>query len=299
VPTIPTARCKYVDNPIILHVNYVEQGQTIEEMCRLAAAWGYDGIELRRKRAGVTETPEEYLDTIARNVESSGLKHVIFGSPGPNLMAADADVRAADVEECTAFYRAAAKRFDLKLCNALIGNVIAPGAQYHEYDRNGAAAATEDHWQWAVEGFRPLGDLASELGFRFAFEIHMCYLHDLPESTRKLVGLIDRDSVGINFDYGNIAQYPGAPGLGESLKTCEGRLYYVHVKNSYLIRGAKYNNCIPCPLADGVINNRDCLRRVKALGYRGPIAVEAPREGDREHFAQEDLAYLKRLMAEL
>ena len=51
--------------PIIMHVNYCEQGQTIPEMCRKAVGWGYDGIEFRRYRRGVEETTEQYLDTIA------------------------------------------------------------------------------------------------------------------------------------------------------------------------------------------------------------------------------------------
>lgn len=288
-----------MDNPVILHVNYVEQGQSVAEMCQRAAAWGYDGIEFRRKRSGIAETMEDYLDAIARSVEETGLKHVLFGGPGPNLVTADGDARAAEIEECAAFYRSAAKRFDLTVCNTMTGVIMGPGAKYHEYDRNGSSAATEEHWQWAVEGFQTLGDVAAELGFVFAFEIHNCYLHDLPEPTRKLVDRIARTSVGINFDYGNIIWHPSKPSLEEALEMCAGRIYYVHLKNSFVVAGATYQNSIPCGLADGVINNRDCLRRIKALDFRGPVCIEAPRQGDREHYAQEDLAYLRRVMAEV
>jgi len=288
-----------VDNPIILHVNYVEQGQSIAEMCERAAAWGYDGIEFRRKRSGVAESVDEYLDAIARGVEANGLKHVLFGGPGPNLMAADAAVRAAEIEECAAFYRSAARRFRLTVCNTMTGSLLAPGAQYHEYDRNGSAAATQQQWQWAVEGFQALGDVAGELGFVFAFETHNCYLHDLPEPTRELVDRIDRASVGINFDYGNILLHPSGPSLADAMRICEGKIYYFHLKNCFILPGAKYHNSIPCGLADGVTNHREYLRRIKALGYEGPICIEAPRQGDREHYAREDLAYLKALMAEI
>ena len=34
--------------PIIMHVNYCEQGQTIEEICEKAVKWGFDGVEFRR-----------------------------------------------------------------------------------------------------------------------------------------------------------------------------------------------------------------------------------------------------------
>jgi sugar phosphate isomerase/epimerase len=46
-----------MNNPVILHVNFVEQGQSVAEMCRAAVSWGYDGVEFRRKRSQVEETP--------------------------------------------------------------------------------------------------------------------------------------------------------------------------------------------------------------------------------------------------
>jgi sugar phosphate isomerase/epimerase len=288
-----------MNNPVILHVNFVEQGQSIPEMCRLAVAWGYDGVEFRRKRSQADETPEQYLDSIAREAKQAGLKHILFGGPGPNLMSSDAAVRQKEIDECIAFYRAAAKRFPLTVCNTMTGSILAPGAQYHEYNRNGSAAVSEEQWQWAVEGFQVLGDLAAEIGFGFAFETHNCYLHDLPDVTRRLVDRIGRPSVGTNFDYGNIILHPTRPSLEQSIAACGDTIKYLHLKNLYLLPGMKYQNHISCPLADGAIDNREFLRLMAAQSFAGPICIEAPRPGDRGHFAVEDLAYLKRLMAEV
>ncbi|MGD0111232.1 MAG: sugar phosphate isomerase/epimerase family protein [Armatimonadota bacterium] len=288
-----------MNNPVILHVNFVEQGQSIPEMCRLAVAWGYDGVEFRRKRSQADETPEQYLDSIAREAKQAGLKHILFGGPGPNLMSSDAAVRQKEIDECIAFYRAAAKRFPLTVCNTMTGSILAPGAQYHEYNRNGSAAVSEEQWQWAVEGFQVLGDLAAEIGFGFAFETHNCYLHDLPDVTRRLVDRIGRPSVGTNFDYGNIILHPTRPSLEQSIAACGDTIKYLHLKNLYLLPGMKYQNHISCPLADGAIDNREFLRLMAAQSFPGPICIEAPRPGDRGHFAVEDLAYLKRLMAEV
>lgn len=288
-----------MNNPIILHVNCVEQGQTIDEMCRLAAQWGYEGIEFRRKRGGAVETPEEYLDAIARAIDRAGLKHVLFGGPGPDLMKADADARRRETDECVAFYRAAARRFKLTVCNTMTGTLVAPNTHYFEFDRNGSALATEEQWAWAVEGFRELGDLAAELGFRFAFETHNCFIHDLAEPSRKLVDRIGRKSVGINFDFGNMVLNPKGGTLADAFRILGDTIYEVHLKNCYLLPVTKYYNFIPCPLADGVINHREFLRRLKAMNYAGPIAVETPREGDREWFAREDLKYLRTLMEEI
>ena len=75
-----------MNNPIIMHVNYCEQGQTIEEMCKKAVKWGFDGIEFRAKRAGVDETREDYIDEVARAQKVSGLKYVLFSLNMVNVM---------------------------------------------------------------------------------------------------------------------------------------------------------------------------------------------------------------------
>ena len=52
-------------------------------------------------------------------------------------------------------------------------------------------------------------------------------------------------------------------------------------------------------LADGAINHREYLRLLRQHGFSGPICIEAPRAGDREWFAQQDIAYLKALLGDL
>jgi sugar phosphate isomerase/epimerase len=288
-----------MQNPVILHVNAVEQGQTIQEMCRLAKSWGYDGIEFRRRRGGVDETPEQYLDAIASAADRAGLAYVLFGAPGPDLMSADADKRRRDVDDYIAFLRLAARRFRLTVCNTMTGTLVSPNVHYFEFDRNGSNIATEDQWRWAVEGFQAIGDVAAELGVRLAFETHNCYLHDLPAPSRRLVDRIARDSVGINLDFGNIVLHPQGVSLAEAVRVCGDKTYEVHLKNLYLLPVHRYYHFIACPLADGVINHREFLRLLKAQRFQGPITIETPREGDREWFARQDLRYFRALVEEL
>lgn len=285
--------------PIIMHCNFCEQGQTIEEMCCRAAAWGYDGVEFRRKRHGVTETVDDYLGSIARGVERSGLKQVLFGGPGANLMTPDADVRARELDEVAAFFRVAASRFALTVCNTMAGPLLNPakGVTYSDYHCQGSAVAQPTHWQWAAEGFQRLGALAEELGFRLAFETHMGYLHDLPEPSRKLVDQIGSKAVGINLDYGNAVHFPQPVALAEAIRQCGDRLYYTHLKNYTSLRGTTAR--LPAGLADGDINNREFMRLLMTSGYTGPLCIEAPRAGDREWYAQQDLAYLKAVLNDL
>lgn len=210
-------------------------------------------------------------------------------------MAKRANCKPKKAEE----FHAAARRFKLSVCNTMTGALVAPNTHYFEFDKNGSAIATEEQWAWAVEGFQELGDLAAELGFRFAFETHNCFIHDLPEPARRLVDRINHPAVGVNFDFGNMVLHPKGSALADTFHILGDSIYEVHLKNCYLLPATKYYHFIPCPLADGVINHREFLRHLKAMSYNGPIVIETPREGDREWFAREDLEYLKTLAEEM
>ena len=286
--------------PIIMHVNYCEQGQTIPEMCRKAVAWGFDGIEFRRVRRGVDETPEAYVDEVAISAEDAGLKHVLFGGPGVNLATEDAAERKAQVEEGMHFYRVAAERVKLTVCNVGAGSIPrrdrrAPSWDYHA---SGSGAATEDHYKWAAEGYRELGAVAEEFGFKMAFETHMGCLTDLPEPTAKLLDMIDSPAVGANLDYGNMVYFAKAPSLNEAISALSGRIYMVHLKNAHAINVGDHTVMVKCPLGEGMINNREFLRLLREDGFDGPICIEAPRQGDREWFAQQDIHYLKSVLSD-
>ena len=275
-------------NPIIMHINYCEQGQSFDDVCHKAVNWGFDGVEFRSAKPEM-ET-EAYLDTLAKAVKAAGLKIVVFGGPGPNLMLDDAIEREKEVEKKAGFFRMAAERFALSVCNTMTGPLINPDILYSEYDKHGSAFATEDHWTRAVEGFQVLGDLAEELKFRLAFETHMCYLHDLPSTAKTLVDRINRPNVGVNLDYGNIVYMALRLPLDETIGAIKDRLYYVHLKNSVALPSG---GRLATALADGEINHRQYIKLLLESGYAGPVCIEAPRPGDREWYAQQDLAYIK------
>ncbi len=288
-----------MNNPVIMHCNYAEQGQTLEEMCGLAGRLGFEGIEFRRKRTGRDESAASYLDEIARAVEKHRIAHVVFGGPGPDLVGGDADSRRRVLDEVIAFYRLAAERFELSVCNITTGGLAAKDVAYTEFDKHGSNHATPQQWDAVVEGMQELGDLATELSFKLAFETHNVYLHDLPQPTRKLIDRIGRDSVGANLDFGNIILHPDGGTLEAACEALAGSIYMLHLKNAYLIPQRRYNNWIMSPLSEGAINNRQFLKLVKAQGFQGPIVIEAPRAGDREEFARQDLAYIREVMRQL
>ncbi len=283
---------------IILHANCVEQGQTIDAMCALAVRWGYDGIEFRGRRADAAESRGAYFDAIARARDRHRLKVVCFGGPGPDLMQPCAAIRRRETERYAAFLRAAARRFGVQTINTFAGRLRNPAARVPETDSalHGSAIAADDHYAWAAEGFRQLGAVAGSLGMRLAFETQRGYLHDTPASTLKLLRRIGHPAVGANLDYVCISGQPDPPSLPEVADLLRGRIYYVHLRNLVRLDGGER---LRVGLGDGEFNYRALLRLLKARGYTGPLCIETPRLGDREWFAQEDLRYLRAVLADL
>ena len=55
----------------------------------------------------------------------------------------------------------------------------------------------------------------------------------------------------------------------------------------------------PTALSEGTINNRELMNLLRADGFDGHICIEAPRAGDREWYAQQDIQYVKALLKDL
>jgi sugar phosphate isomerase/epimerase len=283
---------------LILHINYYEQGQSLETACRDAVKLGFDGIEFRRKRAGKDETQEQYLDEIEAAVSKSGLKQVVFGSPGPDLTGGDAAHRDSEIEAARDFYTHVQKRFGTTICNTFGGSLLNPDPQipYNEYTKQGSGIATDEQWQWAIEGFKSLAKTMEEIGLKLAFETHMGYIHDTPEGVKKLVDEVGSSQIGALLDCGNIALFPNSPSVSSQVELLGERIFYLHLKNLFVFAHGGY---VCTSLADGHINNRELLKTLKAMNFSGPICIEAPRAGDREWFAREDMNYLQSLLNDL
>ena len=282
-----------------MHINYCEQGQELEDICSKAVDWGFDGVEFRRRRSGVEETTEEYLDRLDAGVRASGLKHVLFGFPGPLLLNPNAAARTREVEEAVAFYRHVSERFGVTTVNLLTGQLQNPDTSISYFDctKHGSFIVTDEQWKWQVEGCRAMADGLSGIDIRFGFETHMVYVHDTVEAVNRLVTEIDRPCIGVNLDYGNIVNFPDPPSLDEAVNALKKSICYVHLKNSAPLKSGF--DRMPTALSEGEINNRHFLRLLKGIGYEGPICIEAPRGGDREWYARQDLVYIRSVLEDL
>ncbi len=289
--------------PVIMHVNYCEQGQTIREICACAAKCGFDGVEFRRKRTGVRETPREYLDEVAKWTAEYGHRYVLFGGPGVNAMTPDKAALRREIDEYKEFLTLAAERVPLSVINFMSGPLQDPTVAPSRvaYHLHGSHCAEPWQWESAAEMCREIADYAPDV--KFAFETHMYYLHDLAETAMKLCELIDRPNFGVNLDYGNTQYFTSSVlPLEEAIDRCGKKLFYTHLKNCYHVSRLDTPDArflIPSGLGEGAINHRAYLKKLRDAGFDGLIGIEAPRSGDREWFAAQDIAYTKSVLADL
>ncbi len=285
-------------NPIIMHINYCEQGQTLPEIFQVATEIGYDGVEFRRYKPGYCETPEAYWETIAKLREAYKMPYVLFGGPGIEAMTQDEAQIENSVKDYLHFLDVADSYNLLSTINFMSGSIHNPEVptDLAHCEDHGYAFKTDWQWENAIKVCRIVADHKPNV--KFAFETHMFYLHDTAKTTRELVDAIDRPNFGINLDYGNALFFPHTEPLEEAIRISGDKLFYTHMK-SYQPIGSGAGQLLPTSLADGCINHRQYVKELKAIGFDGPIGIEAPRPGDREHFAKEDFDYIQPIIRKI
>ena len=287
-------------NPVIMHVNYGEMrydsfgSNTVDDICHMAAEFGYDGIEFRSAPpAEMKGMPfDDFMALIAAATKKYGILMPLFSLGLAQSAVGDRELRDVDVEKVLEKTRRIHDMFGTTLFNTS-GTVIKsadPEVPATSMELHGSAAATQEQWDRTVESYQKLAKGLEPLGIQFAFESHMKYIHDTPVAAKKLVDLIDSPSIGINMDYGNTVYFPGCPSVEETIDIYGEKLFYTHLKNSVAKPGGGRT---PTALSDGEINHRIYLKKLKSVGFDGPIGIEAPRPGDRYWFAQQDVAYYR------
>ena len=287
-------------NPVIMHVNYGEVrfnsfgANTIDDVCRMAAELGFDGIEFRAApQIELKDMPfDDFLALIAKSVKKYDIKMPLFST----ILAKSASENKAEREEQAKTMLEKVQKihdiFGTTLFNTCGTTFLSkdPAVPSTAMECHGSAAATQDQWDWTVETYQMVAKGLEKMGVKFAFETHMKYLHDTPEATKKLVDLIDSPSVGINMDFGNTVYFPEHPSVEEAIDLYGDKLFYTHLKNSVAKPGGGRT---PIALSQGEINHRAYLKKLKAVGFDGVIGIEGNRPGDRYQYAKDDLAYYK------
>lgn len=296
-----------MNNPIIMHINYAEISggnfgkRSVDDVCRAAAEFGFDGIEFRGaipKSIGEMSFCE-YARQIADAKKKYGLKEILFGILVGDAATLDAEARERAIAEAVEKARIASELCGTTTCNTMATWISSPFPNTPQpgYEFMGSAVATPEAWDMTVETYGRIGRELEKIGVRFAFETHMAYIHDLATTAKKLVDLIDSPMIGVNLDYGNSVYFSKRPSLDESIELLGDKLFYTHMKNSVGVPGSGQR--MPTALAEGEINHRLYVEKLIEVGFEGPVGIEAPRPGDRYHYAKNDLAYIKSVIADL
>lgn len=301
-----------------------------EDVARLAAEWGYDGLEIAcwgdhlDPNRGATDDAyiaekkavldkhglsvhaianhltgqavcDDPIDARHRAILSDG----VWGSGDPE------EVRERAAEELKNTARTAA-RLGAKVVTGFTGSSIwkfiamFPPASQELIDKG---------YEDFARRWNPILDVFDEAGVIYASEVHPSEIaYDYWTTKRALEAIGHRDAYGINWDPSHMVWQQVDP-VGFILDFAE-RIYHTHFKDAKLNVGNGRNGRLSSHLAwadprrgwdfvsvgHGDVPWEQCLRAFNAIGYSGPMSVEWEDAGmDRLVGAPDALAFIRKL----
>lgn len=301
----------------------------LEELCRKAAEWGYDGLELAcwGDHFDVTRGAEdvEYCAQQRSLLEAHGLgvwaisNHLVGQAVAdvvderhrsilPQHVWGDGDsdgVSARAAEEMARTARAA-HNLGVEVVNGFTGSPIWPLLYPFPPVDPGAIDAG---FKTFAERWNPILDVFDEVGVRFALEVHPTEIaFDSVTAERALEALGHRDAFGFNYDPSHLA-YQGVDCV-DFVMRFGPRIFHVHMKDVWWSGVPKpsgvFGGHLPFghrdrywdfrSLGRGRVPFEEIIRALNRVGYDGPLSVEWEDSGmDREHGAAEACRFIREL----
>lgn len=300
----------------------------LEEVARLAAGWGYDGLEIavsgehldawRWDEPGYVEGRLEILERHGLGVWAISnhlTGQAVCDDPIDDRHRAivrervwgdgDAEgVRTRAAEEMRLTARLA-QRMGVSTVVGFTGSSIWP---YVAMFPPVPASRIEAGYQDFADRWNPILDVFDECGVRFAHEVHPSEIaYDYWSTVRTLEAIGHREAFGLNWDPSHMLWQDLDPVA--FISDFADRIYHVDCKDTRLRVGGGRNGRLSShlPWGDprrgwdfvstgrGQVPWEDSFRALAAIGYDGPVSVEWEDAGmDRLHGAPEALAFLKR-----
>jgi len=302
----------------------------LEEMCKKAKEFGYDGVELacwgdhvdveraatdKTYAASRKEIPATYglkvlaisnhlagqcvcdeIDERHKSIDTSGR---IFGDGNPE------GVRQRAAQEMILTARAA-RNIGVDVVNGFTGSSI---WKYLYSFPPVPSEYIDDGYKDFAQRWNPILDEFGKLGVRFALEVHPTEIaFDIASAERTLEAIGGRPEFGFNFDPSHLV-YQNVDYV-KFIRKFAAKIFHVHMKDAYMSRH-------PCEagvfgghigfgdprrtwdfrsLGHGSIDFGEIIRALNDIHYNGPLSVEwEDGKMDREHGARESCQFVHRV----
>jgi len=302
-----------------------------EEVARLAASWGYDGLEIacsgdHLDLARADEDPS-YLQSRLDILDRHGLKVWAISNHLAGQAVCDdpidfrhraivrdyvwGDGEAEGVRQRAAedMKRAArvARRLGVDTVVGFTGSKIWPYvAMFPPVPAEVIDAGYEDF----AERWNPILDVFDSEGVRFAHEVHPSEIaYDHWTTVRTLEAIEHREAFGLNWDPSHLL-WQGIDTIG-FITDFADRIYHVDCKDTRLRPASGRSGILGSHLpwgdprrgwdfvstGHGDMHWEDAFRALASIGYTGPISIEWEDAGmDRLHGAAEAVAKIRELL---
>ncbi|HEY0637354.1 MAG TPA: sugar phosphate isomerase/epimerase family protein [Pseudonocardiaceae bacterium] len=301
-----------------------------EEVCQLAAKWGYDGLEIAcwgdHLDVAAALADPAYLAGRKEILDRHGLKvwtisnHLV----GPAVCDDPIDERHHDILPARIWgdgepegvrRRAAEEMKDTARVAAALGVNTVVGFTGSAIWKcvamfpPASAAMIDAGYQDFADRWNPILDVFDEVGVRFAHEVHPSEIaYDYWTTVRTMEAIGHRPAFGLNWDPSHFVWQDLDP-VGFILDFAD-RIYHVDCKDAKRRVGNGRNGRLGShlPWADlrrgwdfvstghGEVPWEDCFRALNAIGYDGPISIEWEDAGmDRLVGAPEAREFVARL----
>ena len=277
----------------------------LEELAKMAADWGYDGLELAcwgdHFDPELGARSKRYCDDRHALLEKYGLKcwtishhlagqlvcdnidarHYQFLPAGVNKDPKAARAWAVKTMKQTA---KAAANMNIKVVNGFTGSSIWHLLYSFPPTLPGQIDAGYDHF---AKSWTPILDVFADAGVRFALEVHPTEIaFDIASAERALKAVKNHKAFGFNYDPSHFG-YQGVDYV-EFIRRFKDRIFHVHMKDAWWghgdgsvgVFGGHTEFADPRRFWDfrslgrGDIEFEDIIAALNDIGYKGPLSVE-------------------------
>ncbi len=300
-----------------------------EEVCRLAASWGYDGVEIACSadhfEVDKAVSDDSYVEGRREILDRHGLQVFAISNHlvGQAMCDDPIDFRHQDILPARIWgdgdpegvrQRAATDMADTARAAARLGVKTVVGFtgssiwQYVAMFPPVPAERIEAGYQDFADRWNPVLDVFDEVGVRFAHEVHPGEIaYDYWTTVRTLEAIGHREAFGLNWDPSHMVWQQLDPLA--FLWDFRDRIYHVDCKDTRMKvgngRAGRLSSHLPwgdprrgwdfVSTGRGDVDWDECFRTLNAIGYDGPISIEWEDAGmDRLAGAAEAVEFVRR-----